>query len=41
MVFVFSKKIDDYIEIYSLFVTPLFRQKGIAKNIFRMLQRIL
>ncbi len=29
--FCFFKKIDDYIEIYSLFVTPLFRQKGIAK----------
>ncbi len=29
--FCFFRKIDDYIEIYSLFVTPLFRQKGIAK----------
>ena len=29
--FCFFKRIDDYIEIYSLFVAPVFRQKGIAK----------
>ena len=27
----FIKKIDDFIEIYSLFVVPEHRQKGIAK----------
>jgi Acetyltransferases len=30
--FCFFKKIDDFIEIYSIFVDPLFRQKGIAKK---------
>ena len=30
--FCFFRKIDDYIEIYSLFVAPVFRKKGIAKT---------
>ena len=28
----FFKKIDNYIEIYSLFVDPRFRKKGVAKK---------
>ncbi len=30
--FCFFKKIDDFIEIYSIFVVPEFRNKGVAKN---------
>mgnify|MGYP001173352783 CR=1 FL=1 len=32
MGFCFFKKIDNYLEIYSLFVDPLYRKKGIAAN---------
>tara|TARA_B100000900_G_scaffold411331_1_gene430809 strand:- start:24 stop:485 length:462 start_codon:yes stop_codon:yes gene_type:complete len=31
--FCFFKKIDNYIEIYSLFVEPRFRKKGVAKKL--------
>ena len=31
-VFCFFKKIDDFIEIYSIFVVPEYRNKGVAKN---------
>ena len=30
--FCFFKKIDDFIEIYSIFVVPEYRNKGVAKN---------
>ncbi len=30
--FCFFKKIDDFIEIYSIFVVPELRNKGVAKN---------
>ena len=30
--FCFFKKIDDFIEIYSIFVVPEYRKKGVAKN---------
>ena len=29
--FLFFKKIDDFIEIYSIFVVPEYRNKGVAK----------
>tara|TARA_B100000242_G_C42809038_1_gene376187 strand:+ start:94 stop:555 length:462 start_codon:yes stop_codon:yes gene_type:complete len=30
--FCFFKEIDDFIEIYSIFVVPKYRKKGVAKN---------
>ena len=33
MGFCFFKRIDNFLEIYSLFVDPIYRKKGIAKNL--------
>ncbi len=33
--FCFFKEIDDYIEIYSIFVEPNFRKKGVAKRFIK------
>ena len=33
--FCFFKKIDNYIEIYSIFVSPMFRNRGVAKKFIK------
>ena len=33
--FCFFRRIDDYIEIYSIFVDPMFRKKGIANHLMK------